>query len=99
MINLCTLCRTVTFAEYGCMGPGASNSQRVWYSKQLDKGKAAPYMDISYIDGADWVVPPVGRRHRSIPCDTHNRDSHLKFTDDESINENVFSSAALSLPR
>lgn len=72
------------------MGPGASHSQRVWYSKQLDKGQAAPFMDISYIDGADWVVPPVGRRHR---------ESHLKITEDESISENVFSSTALSLPR
>ncbi|KAF3335746.1 putative pectinesterase 14 [Carex littledalei] len=89
---------TVTFAEYGCMGPGASNSQRVWYSKQLDKRQAAPYMDISYIDGADWVVPPVGR-HRSILEDTENRESHLKIMEDESISDNVYSSTALSLPR
>ncbi|KAJ3689352.1 hypothetical protein LUZ61_018516 [Rhynchospora tenuis] len=89
---------TVYFAEYGCMGPGASNSQRVSYAKQLDKGQAASFMDISYIDRADWVVPPVGRNWRE-PHNMCDKESHLIITEDVSITESVNTSTALSLQR
>ncbi|XP_057535174.1 probable pectinesterase 15 [Amaranthus tricolor] len=48
---------TVFFGEYGCMGSGASDSNRVNYSRQLKQDEAAPFMDISYIDGDDWLLP------------------------------------------
>ena len=39
------------------MGSGASDSNRVNYSRQLKQDEAAPFMDISYIDGDDWLLP------------------------------------------
>ena len=54
--------RTVFFGEYDCTGPGASGggaAQRVAYARQLDERQAAPFMDASYIDGSQWVVPPL----------------------------------------
>jgi hypothetical protein len=92
---VCAPCRTVFFAEYGCMGPGAGSSQRVSYAKQLDKEQAASFMDISYIDGSDWLVPPVARG-RSMLHDIHNREGHLQIIE-ETITENVNSTTALSL--
>jgi pectinesterase len=51
--------RTVFFGEYGSAGPGASVDGRVAYARQLDQRQAAPFMDVSYIDGDQWAVPPL----------------------------------------
>ncbi|XP_021737188.1 probable pectinesterase 15, partial [Chenopodium quinoa] len=48
---------TVFFGEYECTGPGASYANRVSYSKQLNQNEAASYLDVSYIDGKDWLLP------------------------------------------
>ncbi|KAL3646817.1 putative pectinesterase 15 [Castilleja foliolosa] len=48
--------RTVWFGEYECYGPGANSKDRVEYGKQLRQSEAAPYLDISYIDGEEWLV-------------------------------------------
>ncbi|MQM11322.1 hypothetical protein Taro_044228 [Colocasia esculenta] len=59
---------TVFFGEHGCTGPGANyNSSRVGYWKLLSECEAAPFMDISYIDGYDWVLPPHGNVYPN-PC-------------------------------
>ncbi|XP_073135974.1 probable pectinesterase 15 isoform X2 [Henckelia pumila] len=46
----------VTFGEYESYGTGANSAHRVAYAKQLKQDEAAPYLDISYIDGEDWLV-------------------------------------------
>ncbi|CAL5387681.1 unnamed protein product [Camellia sinensis] len=48
---------TVYFGEYGCLGPGANYTGRVSYGRQLNQSEAAPFMDVSYIDGQDWLLP------------------------------------------
>ncbi|KAK9195317.1 hypothetical protein WN943_003437 [Citrus x changshan-huyou] len=46
---------TVFFGEYDCLGPGANYSYRASFGKQLMQYEAAPYMNISYIDGDEWL--------------------------------------------
>lgn len=50
-------CRTVLFGEYDCFGPGANYTDRVSYAKQLKQNEATQYMDISFIDGEQWLDP------------------------------------------
>ncbi|XP_015874742.3 probable pectinesterase 15 [Ziziphus jujuba] len=47
--------QTVFFGEYECSGPGANYTNRVPYAKQLNQSEAAHFMDISYIDGSEWL--------------------------------------------
>ncbi|KAJ8622807.1 hypothetical protein MRB53_031336 [Persea americana] len=65
---------TVFFGEYECMGPGANYTSRVAYAKQLSHTEAEPFMNISYIDGNDWIIPPS---NSSDPSDHHRR--HREF--------------------
>ncbi|ONM53688.1 probable pectinesterase 15 [Zea mays] len=53
--------QSVFFGEYDCTGPGASGgtAQRVAYARQLDQRQAAPFMDLSYINGNQWALPPI----------------------------------------
>ncbi|XP_051152335.1 probable pectinesterase 15 [Andrographis paniculata] len=48
--------RTVTFGEFENYGPGANYTYRVGYAKQLKESEAEPYMNISYIDGEEWLL-------------------------------------------
>ncbi|XP_015696459.1 probable pectinesterase 15, partial [Oryza brachyantha] len=48
----------VWFAEYACWGPGSGTTGRVAYARQLEERQAAPFMDVSYIDGNQWALPP-----------------------------------------
>ncbi|KAI3738224.1 hypothetical protein L2E82_28247 [Cichorium intybus] len=48
--------QTVYYGEYGCSGPGANNTLRVSYAKELSAEEASPYMDISFIDGNEWLL-------------------------------------------
>ncbi|KAK8280270.1 hypothetical protein V6Z11_D09G164700 [Gossypium hirsutum] len=47
--------QTVFFGEYECLGPGANYTFRASYGKQLMEYEAAHYMNISYIDGDQWL--------------------------------------------
>ncbi|XWS43509.1 hypothetical protein CRYUN_Cryun16bG0110000 [Craigia yunnanensis] len=47
--------QTVFFGEYECSGPGANYTFRASYGKQLMEYEAAAYMNISYIDGDQWL--------------------------------------------
>ncbi|KAL0344688.1 UNVERIFIED_CONTAM: putative pectinesterase 15 [Sesamum radiatum] len=49
--------QTVSFGEYECYGPGANSTYRVAYGKQLKQSEAAHYLDASFIDGEEWLVP------------------------------------------
>ena len=53
--NVKIIFRTIFFGEYGCSGPGANNTYRVPYAKQLSVEEATPFMDISFIDGHEWL--------------------------------------------
>ncbi|KAF9599021.1 hypothetical protein IFM89_033366 [Coptis chinensis] len=55
--------QTVFFGEYECTGPGAKNTSRASYSKQLDHSEATPFIDVSYIDGNQWLIRPVTMHH------------------------------------
>ncbi|KAJ7976877.1 Pectinesterase [Quillaja saponaria] len=48
--------QTIVFGEYDCLGAGANYTFRVSYAKQLKDFEATPYIDISYIDGQDWLL-------------------------------------------
>ncbi|KAF6171563.1 hypothetical protein GIB67_018087 [Kingdonia uniflora] len=48
---------TVFFGEYECVGPGANNTFRASYSKQLSQAEVTPFLDVSYIDGDQWLIP------------------------------------------
>ncbi|KAJ0793914.1 putative pectinesterase [Helianthus annuus] len=48
--------QTVFFGEYGCLGVGANTTFRVPYMKTLSDEEATPFMDISFIDGNDWLL-------------------------------------------
>ncbi|KAL7133505.1 hypothetical protein ABFS83_12G145300 [Erythranthe nasuta] len=48
--------QTVMFGEYECYGPGANSTNRVGYGKQLRESEAAPYLDVSFIDGEEWLL-------------------------------------------
>lgn len=51
-------CRTVFYGEYKCKGPGANPTRRVKYVKMLTDEEAKPYLDINYINGSYWILPP-----------------------------------------
>lgn len=38
------------------MGPGANYTSRVSYAKQLTDYQAISYVNVSYIDGNDWLL-------------------------------------------
>lgn len=47
--------RTVYYGEYKCTGPGADYSKRVNWSHQLNDDEAALFLNISFIDGEQWL--------------------------------------------
>ncbi|CDP15307.1 unnamed protein product [Coffea canephora] len=51
--------QTVFFGEYGCFGPGANYTFRVSYGRQLKQSEAAAFLDVTYIDGQEWLLPPI----------------------------------------
>ncbi|KAF8397766.1 hypothetical protein HHK36_016688 [Tetracentron sinense] len=61
--------QTIFFGEYKCIGPGANYTFRALYSKQLRQSEAALYMDISYIEGNEWLLPRGNSP--SDPPDSH----------------------------
>ncbi|PIA54926.1 hypothetical protein AQUCO_00901081v1 [Aquilegia coerulea] len=63
--------QTVFFGEYACIGPGSNYTHRVSYGKQLTHSEVTPFMDISYIEGNQWLIPPEGNSFNS--SDHHTR--------------------------
>ncbi|KAI3441458.1 Pectinesterase [Psidium guajava] len=57
---------TVFFGEYDCWGPGANYTMRVEYGKLLKPSEAGPFLDISYIDGQDWLPEHHGFLARAV---------------------------------
>ncbi|XP_026442300.1 putative pectinesterase 63 [Papaver somniferum] len=50
--------KTVFYGEYKCKGPGANPTGRVKYVKMLTDEEVKPYLDINYINGSYWILPP-----------------------------------------
>ncbi|XP_058757393.1 probable pectinesterase 15 [Vicia villosa] len=57
MVGNLSASQTVFFGEHNCKGPGAETASppRAFYGKQLKDNEAAPYINISYIDGSEWL--------------------------------------------
>lgn len=49
--------QTVFFGEYRCSGPGANSALRAPYGQKLNDTQASPFLNISYIDGDQWLQP------------------------------------------
>ncbi|KAL4605660.1 hypothetical protein ACB092_09G046700 [Castanea dentata] len=58
--------QTVFFREYQCLGPGANYTNRTSYGKQLEQSEATFYMDITYINGDEWLS---SHRNHLFPLD------------------------------
>ncbi|KAL4203782.1 hypothetical protein AMTRI_Chr01g105610 [Amborella trichopoda] len=48
---------TIFYGEYQCSGSGANTTSRVSYVHILNDSQAAPFLNISYIDGQQWLQP------------------------------------------
>ncbi|KAL8140341.1 hypothetical protein V2J09_006362 [Rumex salicifolius] len=42
-------------AEYMCSGPGSGTANRAGWSKSLSRDDAAPFLDVSFINGTHWL--------------------------------------------
>lgn len=51
---MCIL-RTIYYAEYNCTGTGANTTLRVPYEQKLNDTQASAFMNISFIDGDQWL--------------------------------------------
>ncbi|GLJ39284.1 hypothetical protein SUGI_0801670 [Cryptomeria japonica] len=60
--------KTVFYGQYRCAGAGANQTMRVAYSREFNDTEAAPFIDISYIDGDEWLF-------RSVPAYLHLQKS------------------------
>ncbi|URD87400.1 pectinesterase [Musa troglodytarum] len=69
--------QSVCFGEYECMGPGAKYTLRTSYAKQLEQCQAASFMDISYVEGKDWVLPPDHNNWYN-PCEKRRHRAHIR---------------------
>lgn len=47
--------RTVFYAEFECSGPGANNSTRVPWARQLTPQEAQPFLTVGFINGETWL--------------------------------------------
>ncbi|KAL7000687.1 putative pectinesterase 8 [Sarracenia purpurea var. burkii] len=48
---------TIFYGEYMCAGAGANTSLRVPYAQKLNDTQASPFLNISFIDGDQWLQP------------------------------------------
>ncbi|XP_058084590.1 putative pectinesterase 63 [Magnolia sinica] len=49
--------QTVFYGEYKCMGPGSSTSQRASFGKVLNDAQAKPFISMTFIRAATWLLP------------------------------------------
>ncbi|OAY30576.1 pectinesterase PPME1 [Manihot esculenta] len=49
---------TVFFGEYKNTGPGANTAKRAKFAKQLTEEEAKPFLNLGYINGTIWLLPP-----------------------------------------
>lgn len=46
---------TVFYGQYKCTGPGANFAGRVSWSRELTDEEAKPFIDLSFVDGDEWI--------------------------------------------
>ncbi|KAL3517128.1 hypothetical protein ACH5RR_024030 [Cinchona calisaya] len=51
--------QTVFYGEYNCTGSGANTTLRVPYAQKLNDTQAIPFLNISFIDGDQWLQPYI----------------------------------------
>ncbi|KAF3443499.1 hypothetical protein FNV43_RR13182 [Rhamnella rubrinervis] len=51
--------QTAFYGEYNCTGAGANMSMRVPYALRLNDTQAASFLNVSFIDGDQWLQPYV----------------------------------------
>ncbi|CAL9024302.1 unnamed protein product [Prunus brigantina] len=49
---------TVFYGEHKCSGPGSSMVGRVKYTKQLNEEQVKPFLNLGFIQGSKWLLPP-----------------------------------------
>ncbi|XP_015880886.4 probable pectinesterase 8 [Ziziphus jujuba] len=49
--------QSIFYGEYNCTGPGANMSKRAPYVQRLNDTQAAPFLNLSFIDGDQWLQP------------------------------------------
>ncbi|KAH9325670.1 hypothetical protein KI387_005848, partial [Taxus chinensis] len=47
--------RSVEYGQYKCYGPGANTEHRVKWSRDLTDEQVQPFLDLSFINGAQWL--------------------------------------------
>nr|QIR83178.1 pectin methylesterase 20 [Cunninghamia lanceolata] len=67
--------QTVFFAQYRCSGPGANQTSRVPYSKDLNQSQVAPFLSICYVDGEQWLKHKDNNPHSPPPPKYKSIDS------------------------
>ncbi|PSS32459.1 Pectinesterase [Actinidia chinensis var. chinensis] len=50
--------KNVFFGEYNCKGPGSSLEGRVGFFKKLSDADATPFLNLGFIEGSKWLLPP-----------------------------------------
>ncbi|CAM8993378.1 unnamed protein product [Rhodiola kirilowii] len=50
--------KTVFFGEYKNSGPGGEAATRVKFTKQLSESEVAPFIELGFIEGSKWLLPP-----------------------------------------
>ncbi|KAF8390879.1 hypothetical protein HHK36_023178 [Tetracentron sinense] len=48
---------TIFYGEYMCSGGGANMTMRVPYSQRLDDTQVSPFLNVSFIEGDQWLQP------------------------------------------
>ncbi|XP_057460578.1 probable pectinesterase 8 [Actinidia eriantha] len=49
--------KTIFYGEYMCGGAGANTTLRVPYAQRLNDTQAFPFLNVSFIDGDQWLQP------------------------------------------
>ncbi|XP_044492249.1 putative pectinesterase 63 [Mangifera indica] len=50
--------KSVFYGEYKCSGPGATPESRAQFTRQLTRDEVLPFINLGYIQGARWLLPP-----------------------------------------
>ncbi|KAL5581602.1 hypothetical protein UlMin_014044 [Ulmus minor] len=49
--------QTIFYGEYNCSGAGADMSMRASYVQRLNETQASPFLNLSYINADQWLLP------------------------------------------
>ncbi|KAI4325867.1 hypothetical protein MLD38_031230 [Melastoma candidum] len=47
--------QTIFYGEYGCRGSGSNMTMRAPFVQRLNESQASPFLNISFIDGDQWI--------------------------------------------